>query len=384
MQRITSLKKGALKGKTVLLRVDFNVEIVRGKIADDYRIRASLPTIQWLLQRGAKPILLSHLARPRRKDAKYSLRPVARYLSELLGRRVILFEEWDDLAPFWRILPDRTIGMLENLRFWPGEEKNDAGFARRLAQLGDLYVNDAFAVSHRKNASVVAITKYLPSYAGMLLWREIEMLERIRTIRRRPFVAILGGKKLSDKLPLIRAFIKKADAILTGGGVANTFLLAKGVDVGQSIVERQFVPVARRMLSGTPVLHVPSDWKIGKGKAIFDIGPRTVRDYRRVIAGARMILWNGPMGVFEDSKFAKGSWAIARAIAKNTRAFSVVGGGETIACVRQAIPHYELLTSQKRLFLSTGGGAMLEYLAGKKLPGIEALKRAKAPHVKRQ
>lgn len=371
VRSIRTLRARALRGKTVLLRVDFNVEILRRKIADDYRIRASLPTIRLLLSCGAKPILLSHLGRPKSRNAQYSLRPVAEHLSRLLGRRVILFQEWDDLAPFWRILPERTVGMLENLRFWPGEEKNDAGFARLLARLGDLYVNDAFAVSHRKNASVVAITKYLPAYAGLLLEREIEMLDKALTHHRRPFIAVFGGKKLSDKLPLIRRFQSVADAILTGGGVANTFLLAGGTDIGTSIVERAFLGEARRLLR-RGIIKAPVDWKMAPAGRIRDIGPKTQKWYAAEIARSRTIIWNGPMGMFEDPKFAKGSYAIARAIAKNRRAFRVVGGGETVAVVRK------LKLEKKISFISTGGGAMLEYLAGKKLPGIEALKRSQA------
>lgn len=374
MKRIASLSKRALRGKSVLLRVDFNVEIARGNVIDDYRIRASMPTIHFLLSAGAKPILMSHRGRPMGKDKTYSLRPVAEYLSRILGRRVIFFEEWGDLAPFWRILPERTIGMLENLRFWPGEEKNDAAFARQLAELGDIYVNDAFAVSHRKNASVAAITRCLPAYAGFLLEREITMLEKALRLQksRRPFVAVFGGKKLSDKLPLILRFQRTADAILTGGGVANTFLAAEGVAVGKSLVERSLLREARRMKKRKGNIIMPLDWRMGRkdgGKAIFDIGPKTERRYAAEIARARTLIWNGPMGLFEDARFAKGSYALARAVANNRRAFSVVGGGETVAVIRK------LKLEKKISFVSTGGGAMLEYLAGKKLPGIEALKR---------
>lgn len=380
MSKILSVRRANLRGKTVLLRVDFNVEMRGGKIVDDYRIRALIPTIEFLVLRGAKPILLSHLGRPKGNDAKSSLKPVAAHLSRLLGRHVIFFENvFDrDFPLFLNAAPAGTVVMLENLRFWRGEEANDAAFARRLARLGDLYVNDAFAVSHRKNASVAAITRYLPSYAGLLLEKEITMLEKVKRAASHPFVVILGGKKLSTKLPLIKAFIRKADAILTGGGVANSFLGAAGVDIGKSITERPFASEARHLLREKSIVNVPADWKVDKGRAIFDIGPRTAREYGRAISKARMILWNGPMGVFEEPKFAAGSYAVARAIAKNRRAFSVVGGGETVAVVRK------LKLEKKISFVSTGGGAMLEFLAGKKLPGITALERTKAPSSKPQ
>jgi len=367
------LKPSLLKGKTVLLRVDFNVEIENGRILDDYRIRVSLPTIQFLLRSGAKPILMSHLGRPTRQEEKYSLRPVSQYLAKLLGRRVIFFETWKDLELLWRVVPEGTIGMLENLRFWPGEEKNDAKFAKTLAKLGDLYVNDAFAVSHRSHASVDAITRFLPSYAGLLLEKELTMLDRVKRRTKKPFVAVFGGKKLSDKLPLIRAFLPKADAVLTGGGVANTFLAALGAPVGRSVVEKPLIKKAGAMFRKADSIFLPQDWR-SKNDAILDIGPKTEKLYAAVIKKARTILWNGPMGVFENPKFAKGSYRVARAIAKNRRAFRVVGGGETVACFRRAITNYQLPITKTNVFLSTGGGAMLEYLAGKKLPGIEALR----------
>jgi phosphoglycerate kinase len=210
----------------------------------------------------------------------------------------------------------------------------------------------------------------------LLLWRELEMLDRTLKNAKRPFAAIFGGKKLSDKLPLITAFLPRADAVLTGGGVANTFLAALGTPIGSSVVERPFMKRAEAIFRKSNSIFLPQDWR-EKGDAIWDIGPKTEKLYAAVIKRARTIVWNGPMGVFEDPKFARGSYVVARAIAKNRRAFSVVGGGETIACLRRAIPNYQLLISQNRLFISTGGGAMLEYLAGKKLPGIEALKRAK-------
>jgi phosphoglycerate kinase len=367
-----NLKPSLLKGKTVLLRVDFNVEIEKGRILDDYRIRVSLPTIQFLIRLRAKPILMSHRGRPKGKEEKYSLRPISQYLAKLLGRRVIFFETWKDLELIWKVVPEGTIGMLENLRFWPGEEKNDAKFAKTLAKLGDLYINDAFSVSHRLNASVDAITKFLPSYAGLLLEKELTVLSKIKQKSQKPFVLIFGGKKLSDKLPLLETFLPRVDAVLTGGGVANTFLAALGFPVGRSFIEKKLLKKAQLMFRKSNSIFLPQDWRT-KNDAIFDIGPKTEKLYETIIKKARTILWNGPMGVFEESKFAKGSYRVARSISKNKRAFSVVGGGETVACFRQAITNYQLPITKTHIFLSTGGGAMLEYLAGKKLPGIEAL-----------
>jgi 3-phosphoglycerate kinase len=374
LRSIKKLPPKAIQGKTVLLRVDFNVEDVYGKIHDDYRIRASLPTIQWLLSSRARVVLMSHRGRPSRKNNRDSLRPVARHLSRILKQRAMFFETLENAALWSRALPKNTVGMLENLRFWSGEEKNDAKFARMLAQLGDIYVNDAFGVSHRKNASIDAITRYLPSYAGLLLEREVKMLSSLITCQKQPFTVILGGAKLFDKVPLIRRFQPKARAILTGGGIANTFLAAKGLEIGDSLLDRRLINAARGMLRRKNNIFLPVDYRMGHRngkKVILDIGPKTEKLYALEISRSRTILWNGPMGFFEDPKFAKGSYAVARAIAKNQRALSVVGGGETTAAFRAANSKFEI--RNPKLFLSTGGGAMLEYLAGKKLPGIEAL-----------
>ncbi len=378
MRRITSLFKRNIAGKSIILRVDFNVEIRKGKILDDYRIHSSLPTIRWLIAKKAKLLLISHLGRPKTKnfvpgrldhiDREYSLRPVSAYLSKLLKRKVLFFENWEDLAPFWKTLPERTIAMLENLRFWPAEEKNDSNFAKKLAELGDIYINDAFAVCHRENASLVAIAKYLPSYAGFLVSKEVEMLNRLFKNKKKPFIVVLGGAKLSDKIPLIKRFQPVADLILLGGGIANTFLFASGVSVGNSLLEKELVLEAKRILSTKSNIILPVDFRVDRKKnAIFDIGPKTEKLYSKEIFSAKVILWNGPMGLFENPKFAKGSYNIARSIAKNRNAFSVIGGGETVAVVRK------LKLQKKFSFLSTGGGAMLEYLAGKKLPALAAL-----------
>ena len=260
-----------------------------------------------------------------------------------------------------------SIFLLENLRFLPGEEKNDEKFAKQLASLGDLYINDAFAVSHRANASVEAITKFLPSYAGLLMEKEIENLNKAIKKPKKPFVIILGGAKISDKLGIIKNFKQKADKFLIGGGIANTFLVAEGLPIGNSIFEEKMVPEAKKLLK-LPKIILPVDYAI-ENKKILDIGPQTVENYASIIKKAKTIIWNGPMGYFENPKFAKASKAIAEAVIKS-KAFVVIGGGETTAIIHNS----KFIIHNSKLFISTGGGAMLEYLAGKKLPGIEALK----------
>lgn len=380
MKYLSSLKNKNLSGKITLLRLDLNIADSELKNKNHPRLAGSLPTIEFLIKRGAEIIILSHRGRPKGIEEKYSLKPLAGILSKLL-KKPVRFINFNTGAsdvlnigvnfgtsdvPNIKNSPSGSVFILENLRFLPGEEKNDKKFAKQLASLGDFYVNDAFAVSHRANASVEAITRFLPSYAGLLMEKEIENLNKAMKKPRKPFVIILGGAKISDKLGIIKNFKKRADKFLIGGGIANTFLVAEGLPIGDSIFEEKMVSEAKKFLK-SPKIILPVDYAI-ENKKIFDIGPQTVENYTNIIKKAKTIIWNGPMGYFENPKFAKASKSIAKAVVKN-KAFAVIGGGETTAIVSSI--KYQVL---RNIFVSTGGGAMLEYLAGKKLPGITALK----------
>jgi len=378
-----------VKGKRVLVRVDFNVPIKDGKVGDDTRIRAALPTVNYLLDHGAIVILCSHLGRPKGKpDPKYSLRPVAIHLEEIMGRPVAFAE--DCIGPVAEAaagaLKAGEILILENTRFHPEEEKNDPGMARKLASLADLYVNDAFGSAHRAHASTEGVAHFIPAVAGLLLEREIRYLGQAVANPRRPFIAILGGAKISDKIGVIKHLLSVADAVLIGGGMANTFLKARGVGVGDSLVEDEALGTAADLLKeGGSCLHLPEDIVIGdrfeanaaskimavgpvpQGWRILDIGPQTVKAYAKVISKAGTVVWNGPMGVFEFPRFAVGTNAIARAVAANRTATSIIGGGDSVSAINQAG------VADQITHISTGGGASLEFLEGKKLPGVEAL-----------
>ncbi len=348
---------------TALLRLDFNT-------TDDWRMKAVLPTIALLRKRADRVVIVSHRGRPEGADRKLSLRKEARDLAKLIGHPVVFINHFRFAAIRTQVAhaPRGTVFLLENLRFLPGEEKNDARFARKLASLADYYVNDAFAVSHRANASVVAITTFLPSYAGLELEREIASLGRVMRKPARPLTVILGGAKASDKLGVIKFFRRRADAILLGGGSANTMLALRGTEVEQSLRDRDPKDLrALRAVMKYPNLAVPVDavWHDGM---IWDVGPKTEELFTKKIAAARTVIWSGPLGFIERPAFAKGSIAVARAIGRNRRAYSVAGGGETVMFLKK----YRL--DRKFSFISTGGGAMLDFLAGKKLPGIEALK----------
>ena len=364
-----------ISGKTVLLRLDFNTE-------DDWRMRAVLPTIKFLLKNNCKIVILSHRGRPHphslirsnehmsRVDRKFSLKKDALDLARLVQKKVIFVDRFDlvRIKNMVAASPKSSIFLLENLRFLAGEEKNDPKLAQQLALLGDLYVNDAFAVSHRANASVAAITKFLPSYAGLELEQEISFLSTAMRRPRHPFTFVIGGAKASDKLGVMVFFKKKVDRFLLGGGSANTMLFEKGMDVKRSLRDEDgdddaiIAKIARysNML-------VPIDYAWQKD-AIVDIGPRTAQLFAKEIARASMIIWSGPLGVIDQKPYDKGSLAVARAIAKNRRAITIAGGGETVMFLKR------IHLDKKFTFLSTGGGAMLDFLAGKKLPGIEALK----------
>ncbi|MCS6798171.1 MAG: phosphoglycerate kinase [Myxococcota bacterium] len=382
-----------VQGRRVFVRVDYNVPLEGGRVADDTRIRASLPTLLDLASRGARLVLASHLGRPGgRRRAEDSLEPVARRLAELLpAGEVVLAEDCigDGARKVVADLRDGQVAMLENLRFHPGEEADDEGFARGLARLCDAYVNDAFGAAHRAHASVSALPKMVRDRAaGRLLVRELEALGRVRSDPARPFVAVLGGAKVSDKIGVLETLVARADVLLVGGAMANTFLRARGLCTGRSRVEEDRLPLARSLLQraaerGTTVVLpvdvvvaaspeategrvVPVE-SIGADEMALDIGPATLEAFTVHVARAATVFWNGPMGVFERPPFAGGTLGLAQAIAA-CPGFTVVGGGESVAAVQQAG------LSGRFGHVSTGGGASLELIEGRKLPGVEALR----------
>jgi phosphoglycerate kinase len=388
---IRSFREADVAGKRVLLRVDFNVPLDEGEIRDDTRIQAALPTIRELLDRGAGLILISHLGRPKGEpDPKFSLAPVATRLESLLDRPVDFVPDvvGDNATRAARELKPGQLILLENLRFEPGEEKNDPEMAGKLADLADVFVNDAFGAVHRAHASTEGVAHLLPSYAGRLLLAEIEALQRLFESPREGYVAILGGAKVSDKISVLEQLVPRIETLLIGGGMANTFLLEQRIEVGKSLVETDALGDARRVRdlatqSGTRV-RLPVDTvvapdidsletqtvsvsEVTPAQAIFDIGPLTIADFGQRIQAAKTIFWNGPMGVFERPPFAKGTTEIARAVAESD-AFSVIGGGDSVAAVEAAG------LAGKISHISTGGGASLEFVQGRTLPGIEALR----------
>ena len=384
-----------LSGKRVFLRVDLNVPLEAGRVAEDTRIRAVLPTIEHCFKAGASVILASHLGRPKGTvDPRYSLKPVAVRLEELLGRPVPLLPDCvgpEVEAAAAALKPGETV-LLENLRFHAGEEANDPEFARRLATLADVYVNDAFAAAHRAHASTEGITRFLqPAAAGLLMARELEALGRIFERPERPVAAVLGGAKVSDKLALVEHLLARVDTLLIGGGMAFTFLAALGYGVGRSLLEAERLEAARAILGRARSLGVrmrlPVDVvaasapdsaegirtvgvrEIPDDLMGLDVGPLTVAQFGAALQGAKTVVWNGPMGVFEKPAFAAGTLGLARAVA-GCGAFSVIGGGDTIAAVRQAG------VTDRIGYISTGGGAFLEFLEGRTLPGVAALSEA--------
>ncbi len=353
-----------LRGARVLVRTDFNVPLDDGEISDDLRIRAALPTLQWLLEQGAQPVCASHLGRPEgRPDDRFSMAPVRLRLEELVP----------------------GVELMENLRFHAGEVANDASFVDRLVDDVDAYVNDAFGASHRAHASIVGPPARLPSAMGRLLAREVEVLLGLRDSPRAPFVAVLGGAKVSDKLGVIEALLGRVDALVVGGGMCFTFLAAQGHGVGDSICERDQIDTCRRLLDGDKPIHLPSDLvgvdasggrasfgaDVPDGAKGFDIGPGTAAAFADVVLEARTVFWNGPMGMFEDEQFAAGTRTVAQAVA-DTKGFTVVGGGDSAAALAQ----FGLADDVDHV--STGGGASLELLEHGDLPGLEALRKGLA------
>jgi phosphoglycerate kinase len=376
------------RGTTVLLRADFNVPLRDGKIDDDLRITAALPTINWLRERGARIVCCSHLGRPKGKtDPKYSLAPVAARLTELLETTVALSPTvvGDASTELADSLDAGGVAMIENLRFEPGEEANDPAFATNLADLGDVYVDDAFGAAHRAHASIVGPPAVLPSAAGRLLAREVEVLGGLLDAPKRPFVAILGGVKVSDKLGVIDALLERCDTLVIGGAMAFTFLVARGHDVGDSLVEQDQVAHCKELLESGRI-EIPTDVVVAQemtpdakashvsaarmpaGYRGLDIGPETAGHYADVIHGAATVLWNGPMGVFEMAPFAAGTRTVAEATAE-CRGFTVVGGGDSAAAVR------EFGVADQIDHVSTGGGASLELIELGDLPGLQALRK---------
>lgn len=362
-----TLNQLEFKNKTVLLRVDYNVPVnPDGTVADTARIVETKPTIQYLRDHGAKIVLMAHFGRPKSKvNDAMRFGPVVPAISQVLGCAVQYAAEpiGDSVKASIAQLQSGDVLLLENIRFYPGEESNDPAFAQQLASLGDLYVNDAFGAAHRAHASTAGMAQYLPHAAGLLMQREVEELSKLLTAPAHPVVAIIGGAKISTKLALIQNLLPKVDKLLLGGALANTLMLANGYPVKKSLVEADLVDTVKGLISDK--LLLPDDVVWGDER-ILDIGPNTVATYTAAIQGAKTIIWNGPMGMFEKAEFAAGTLGIATAVAASG-AYSVLGGGETVSAIHQA--HLADQVS----FISTGGGAMLEFLEGKQLPGIEAL-----------
>ena len=389
---IRSIRDLRIDGRRVFVRVDFNVPIADGKVQDDTRIRATLPTLRYAAERGARLVLGSHLGRPKGKpDPKYSLEPVGAALAELLDCEVLFTDDClsEAAGKIVADLREGQIALLENLRFHPGEEKDDENFARSLAKLADVYVDDAFGAAHRAHASVSALPKLFQERGiGLLMQQEIESLERLRNNPPHPYVAVLGGAKVSDKMGVLEALIDHVDALLVGGAMANTFLAARGMNMGKSKIEEDRLALARSIMHRAEErgikLLLPSDVVVAStldaepGQVVsvahvppdamaLDIGPETVAAFRRVILPAKALFWNGPMGLFERPAFASGSLGVARAGA-DCAGFTVVGGGDSVSVVHQAG------LAERYDHVSTGGGASLEYLEGRSLPGLAAVR----------
>lgn len=386
------LDEANIQGKRVLVRVDFNVPMDdKQNITDDTRIRAALPTIKYLVENKAKVILASHLGRPKGQvNLKYSLAPVAGRLSELLGQEVQKAKDCigSEVQAQVQELQDGQVILLENVRFYAEEEKNDPEFAKKLAGLAEIYVNDAFGTAHRAHASTEGVARYLPAYAGFLMKKEVDIMGKALEDPARPFIAIIGGAKVSDKIAVIENLLQKVDTLIIGGGMANTFLKAEGKEMGKSLVEADKLDLARKMLEKSRDKGVnfllPTDLVVAKefkadapartvsvndleaDDLALDIGPESAEKFASAIGAAQTVIWNGPMGVFEMEAFAKGTERIARAMAE-CRGTTIVGGGDSVAAVEK------MGVAEQLTHISTGGGASLEFLEGKTLPGVAAL-----------
>lgn len=377
-----------LKGKRVLMRVDFNVPMAEGKVSDDKRIKAALPTIQYVLDQGASLLLMSHLGRPKGgADPEFSLRAASDVLSTLINRPVTMAPDCvgAEVEAIAKNLKPGDVVMLENTRFHKGEEKNDLDLAKQMAALGDVYVNDAFGSAHRAHSSTEGIARFLPAVSGFLMEQELEYLGKAVANPEHPYIAILGGAKISDKILVVETLAAKCDKLIIGGGMANTFLAAKGLNMQDSLVEAESLETAKTLLATLgdklvlPVDAVIADKfdaeantqtvsvdAIPAGWRMLDVGPKTVELYKSTLADAKLIVWNGPVGVFEMPKFAEGTFALAKMLAES-KAVTVIGGGDSASAVKKAG------VAKQMTHVSTGGGASLEFLEGKELPGVAAL-----------
>ncbi|MBT2693572.1 phosphoglycerate kinase [Bacillus sp. ISL-55] len=387
-----TVKDVDVKGKRVFCRVDFNVPMKNGQVTDETRIRAALPTIQYLVDQGAKVLLASHLGRPKGQAVEeLRLTPVAKRLSELLGKDVKKTDEayGESVKSEIDSMNEGDVLLLENVRFYPGEEKNDPELAKAFAELADVYVNDAFGAAHRAHASTEGIAKYIPAVSGFLMEKELDVLGKALSNPERPFTAIIGGAKVKDKIGVIDNLLEQVDNLIIGGGLAYTFVKAQGHEVGKSLLEEDKIDLAKSFMekakakgvnfympvdaivaddfsadANTKVVgieEIPADWEA------LDIGPKTAETYRDVIQKSKLVIWNGPMGVFEIDKFAQGTKAVAQALADANDTYSVIGGGDSAAAVEK------FGLAEKMSHISTGGGASLEFMEGKQLPGVVAL-----------